>query len=176
MSERARRRWNKFGPLLVGICIGLLVVAVARARAMSAFLVPTSSMSPTINPGDRVLVQSEPGRLPERGEIWVFQMPPSAMAAPGCVAIKRVMGLPGETIEVREGKVWINDQAIEEAPGVVAPTYAFGPLELGADEYFMLGDNRNLSNDSHVWGPVRAGALMGRATGCYWPMSRVSGF
>jgi signal peptidase I len=176
MSEKTRR-WKKvLVPVVAGLLVGLALVAVARARSMRAYVVPTSSMSPTIKSGDRVFVDQEAGQVPARGEIWVFAMPPNSGAAPGSLAIKRVIGLPGETIEVRDGKVWINGEALDEGDQIVAPTYEMAPVELGPNEYFMMGDNRNISSDSHIWGPLHSGAFLGRVRGRYWPVSRFGGF
>lgn len=172
----SNRRWKRaLAPLVVGLLVGLGFVAVTRGRSMSVFVVPSSSMSPTIVPGDRVLVVGEVGRGPQRGEVWVFTMPPAAGAAAGNVAIKRVIGLPGETVDVRDGRVWINGEALDEGAPALAPNYEAGPFTLGPEEYFVLGDNRNNSADSHVWGPAPAGAFIGRVRGRYWPVSRFSG-
>jgi signal peptidase I len=170
-----RRRRLLLGlTLVLAAAFGLGWAFIARASAMKLYMIPSSSMTPTLLAGDKVCVDERPSRMPNRGEIWLFSMPPVAGTTPG-VAIKRVVGLPGETIEVRAGRVWIDGKALDE-PYLVAPiTYNLGSRTLGPAEYFMLGDNRNLSNDSHVWGPVPFDHFVGRAIYRVWPVRRAGG-
>jgi signal peptidase I len=102
---------------------------------------------------------------PERGDIIVFEYP----RAPDRDFIERVIGLPGEKIEVRQGRVYINDQPLEEPYIVSPPSYPWGPRVAGKDEYFVLGDNRNNSSDSHVWGFLPRKNIIGKASFSYWP-------
>jgi signal peptidase I len=77
--------------------------------------------------------------------------------------IKRLVGLPNETIEIRKGQIIINNEPLGEPYEVSAPIYERGSTTLGDDEYYVLGDNRNNSSDSHVWGPVKWDQILGRA-------------
>ncbi len=104
-------------------------------------------------------------RLPNRGDVIIFEYPRD----PSRDFIKRVIGLPGETIEVREGKVYVNDQLMPEPFGPNPGSYNAGPLVVGPDEVYVMGDNRNNSSDSHMWGPLPLKLIIGRALVSYWP-------
>jgi signal peptidase I len=166
-----RRRWRRALWLLVpllGVSLWYGSSSVAYVANIRLYTIPTASMAPTLAPGDRISVDQR-GGTPERGEIWVFSMPN------GSTLVKRVIGLPGETIEVTGGRVVVDGKALAE-PYLAAPiTYAMPPVRLGADEYFMLGDRRNGSNDSHVWGPLPKDRLIGRVEYRYWPRNRIGG-
>jgi signal peptidase I len=139
--------------------------AVGYVANLRAFVVPGGSMAPAIQPGDRITVDTR-GGTPNRGEIWAFHGPNSTL-------IKRVIGLPGETIEVADGRVLIDGKALDE-PYLASPmTYTMSPISLGPDQYFMLGDSRNASADSHVWGPLHKSKFIGRAETRFWPKGRI---
>ena len=88
--------------------------------------------------------------------------------------IKRVIGLPNETIEVRDANVLINNKVLDESSYIKEkPFYNFGPLKLKEDELFMMGDNRNNSADSHVWGALPLKNVIGHAVLKYWPIDRI---
>jgi len=173
--RKSHRRWRYVAMSLVLVgAIGLGWTLVVRAAAIRMYIVPSVSMSPMIQPGDRVAVELSRTTLPERGEIWVFATPAMGLGVPG-QAIKRVVGLPGETIAVEGGKVLIDGRPIVEDHVVTPITYAMAARKLGPTDYFLLGDNRNASNDSHVWGPVPLDRLMGRALYRIWPWNRAGG-
>jgi signal peptidase I len=136
------------------------------------YAIPTNSMAPTLRAGDRVRV--EQGHLlepPRRGEVWIFRGPPPAAT----IIVKRVIGLPGETVEVRGGQVRIDGKPLAEPYLTASPSYTMAPRQLGPDEYLMLGDNRNNSADSHIWGPVPRDRFLGQVRMRYWPPKRVGG-
>jgi signal peptidase I len=137
------------------------------------YTVPTNSMAPTIKAGDHVRVE-QGGQLskPERGEIWIFRMP----GTPATQVIKRVIGLPGDVVEVANGQVIVNGRVLVEPYLTARPTYVTAQRTLRKDEYFMLGDNRNVSNDSHIWGPLKRKYLMGRVRMRVWPPNRMHNF
>ncbi|MCK4898936.1 MAG: signal peptidase I, partial [Anaerolineales bacterium] len=83
--------------------------------------------------------------------------------------IKRIIALPGETVEIKDDKVFINGIALEEEYVMESPHYTMPPEEIPKDEYFVLGDNRNSSSDSHSWGTVPLGNVIGKAEVVYWP-------
>lgn len=130
------------------------------------FQVRGTSMEPSLHSGQYVIVSKVHYWLaePQRGDIIVFQPPNGANED----YIKRIVGLPGERVEIRDGSVWINGYHLEE-PYLTSPTPYVGVWELGPDEYFVLGDNRGGSSDSHSWGPLPKENIVGKAWFCYWP-------
>jgi signal peptidase I len=100
---------------------------------------------------------------PERGDIIVFEPPTNRTDD----YIKRIVGLPGEQIEIRGEAVWVDSVLLEE-PYTIPGSYS-GAWNLGDGEYFVLGDNRNNSSDSHNWGVLPEGNVVGKAWLCYWP-------
>jgi signal peptidase I len=112
-------------------------------------------------------------RAPQRGDIVVIN-PPVAHDKP---FIKRIIGLPGDTILIRDGKVMVNGVALNETNIAETPRYTYPsdgrPYTLGPDEFFVLGDNRNASEDSHFFGPIHASAIMGKTWISFWPWKDV---
>lgn len=104
-------------------------------------------------------------RQPRRGDVIIFEYPRD----PSRDFIKRVIGLPGETIEIRDGKVYVDNQLVPEPFGPNPGSYNAGPIVVGPDEVYVMGDNRNNSSDSHMWGPLPQGLIIGRALVSYWP-------
>ncbi|MCL4466991.1 MAG: signal peptidase I [Chloroflexi bacterium] len=104
-------------------------------------------------------------REPERGDIVVFRAPQS----PDRDYIKRVIGVPGDRVEVKGDKVYVNGTALSEPYIVDAPQYDYPPTTVPPDSYFVLGDHRNNSSDSHVWGMVPRDNMVGVAWVSYWP-------
>ncbi|WP_376791378.1 signal peptidase I [Thermoflexus sp.] len=149
----------------------VVVVAMALVNTTTArFRIEGSSMEPNLHDGEYVLINkvSYWFSSPRRGDVVVFRFPHD----PSRDFIKRIIGLPGETVAIRDGKVFINGRPLEE-PYIRGPmVYTYGPVTLGPDEYFVLGDNRNASNDSHNWGMLPRSAIIGKAELIYWPPSR----
>ena len=155
--------------LLREILETILLTAIIYAAvnfATGRFRVEGDSMQPNLHPEQYVLVDKVSYRLgqPRRGDIVVFQYP----LATERDFIKRVIGLPGETVTVTGGAVSINGQPLNE-PYIAAPPAYNNTWTLGPDQYFVLGDNRNNSSDSHNWGPLNRQYLIGRAVFVYWP-------
>jgi len=147
----------------------ILLTAIIYAAvnfATGRFRVEGDSMQPNLHPEQYVLVDKVSYRLgqPRRGDIVVFQYP----LATERDFIKRVIGLPGETVTVSGGAVSINGQPLTE-PYIAAPPTYNNTWTLAPEEYFVLGDNRNNSSDSHNWGPLHRKYLIGRAIFVYWP-------
>lgn len=124
------------------------------------------SMKPTLQSGSYVLVNRLAYRLgtPERGDVIVFHYPRD----PDQEYIKRIIGLPGDQVEISSGDVRINGVRLEE-PYIVQPAEYESALRVPRDQYFVLGDNRNNSSDSHQWGPVPLENIVGKALVVYWP-------
>lgn len=128
------------------------------------------SMKPTLQPGELLLVNKLAYRLgePHHGDVIVFHYP----ADPSEDYIKRLIGLPGDEIRVEGGLLYINGQAIDE-PYIAAPPAYNDSWTIPADSYFVLGDNRNQSSDSHSWGYVPKKNIVGKALFVYWPLDQV---
>lgn len=159
--------------------VGLSVVLALGIRhfVAEARYIPSGSMEPTLEVNDRLVVEKVSYRFndPERGDIIVF-WPPESLTPPGQrrdAFIKRVIGLPGDMIEIRDGQVFINGEVIEEDYIKAPPNYVWGPQRVPEDSYFVLGDNRNSSFDSHEWDFLPGENIIGRAMVRFWPVSRV---
>jgi signal peptidase I len=172
-NERRRKAAIEWGILIAG---ALIIAIVIRAFVFQAFYIPSESMLPTLKIGDRVLVNKLSYRLhdPNRGDVVVFKAPPAAATAEIKDLVKRVVGLPGETIEGKNGRIYINGKLLKEdyLPKPVE-SVEFGPQKLKPDEYFLLGDNRQNSEDSTKFGPVNRDQLIGRAFIRIWPPNRL---
>ncbi len=150
--------------LMIG-ALAVIIVVPIRMFIFQPFLVKGSSMEPNFHNGDYLIIDELSYRMrsPERGEVIVFKYPEN----PSQKYIKRIIGLPGETIEVKEGKIRITglqeDFVLNEdvyLSGV--ETFGVDTLKLAPDEYFVLGDNREHSSDSRYWGSVPKANLIGR--------------
>ncbi len=164
---------------------GLQVVGLSAILALGirhfvaeARYIPSESMLPTLEINDRLIVEKVTYRFdaPQRGDIVVFwpterlkEENPSLKDA----FIKRIIGLPGETIEVQGGRVYVNDQPLRENYIFDEPEYQWGPEVVPDDSYLVLGDNRNNSYDSHFWGFVPRENIIGRAAVRFWPPGRI---
>ena len=148
---------------MVLVAVAFLVVNALIGR----FRIEQVSMQPNLHEGEYVIVDkvSYTFRQPERGEIVVLKNP--SLGQPDL--IKRVIGLPGETIEVRGGRTYINGQPLTE-PYLAQPMVGdFPATQLQANQYFVMGDNRNNSEDSRRFGARPMGDIVGRAWIIYWP-------
>jgi signal peptidase I len=165
-NRRKRRAWLALIPVLAAL-LWYGSRAVVYAANLRAFEIPpgAKSMAPTLLPGDRIVV--ERGGTPKRGEIWVFT------SSNTITMVKRVIGLPGESVEVAGGKILIDGDPLPEPYPTTSIGYTMPPLRLGPDEYFVLGDSRNGSLDSHTLGPLPRSRLIGRAEHRIWPKSRI---
>ena len=166
-----------FGELVEGLLFAWVVVfLILKPFFMQAFFIPSESMVPTLQIHDRLLVAKVPfwWRGPARGEILVFKAPQSA-DKDGVQRdyIKRCIGLSGETLEVRAGKVFINGSKLDEPYTAEDSRNDFGPIVIPAGHYFMMGDNRNLSADSRFWGPLDRNRIVGRAWIRFWPLDKI---
>lgn len=152
--------------LLETVILTLLIFALVRIPTQT-FRIEGSSMLPNFQNGQFLIVNKAVYwfREPQRGEVIVFQFSDN----PPKDYIKRVIGLPGETVEVRQGQVYINGQPLDEPWRPNPGSYTKTPITLGPDEYYVLGDNRNNSSDSHLWGPIHRSRIIGKAWFIYWP-------
>ena len=199
-TKRGKRQlpfWIEF-PLLIGIA--LLVAIVIKTFLFQAFYIPSSSMEDTLQVNDRVLVNKfvyDFGDI-ARYDIVVFDDPRGGfeqpdesviesafrnlfesigLATPRSEFIKRVIGLPGDVVEGREGSVWVNDVELDE-PYLKEPNRPiapFGPVIVPPDSLFVMGDNRAASQDSRFFGPIPTEDVVGKAFVIIWPPSRWGG-
>lgn len=197
--RKHRPFWRELPVLVV---VAFAVALLLKAFVVQAFFIPSESMEDTLVEGDRVLVEKISYRFggPERGQVVVFekdlakgvQPAEEDISIPQRIGdsfrelfgfptgtsqdyIKRVIAIEGDTIRGRDGKVYVNDELIEE-PYVAegAETYDFGPVTVPEDSIFVMGDNRDHSGDSRVFGPVSVDTVVGRAFLLIWPPSDFS--
>jgi signal peptidase I len=183
--------WATIVDWVVTIAVAVAAVLAIKAWVVNPYRIPTSSMEPTLHcavpqPGceanysDRVLANRfiYHFREPERGDIVVFETPPAVAQTcdgGGDVFVKRLIGLPGDRISERNGAVFVNGRRLEE-PYVSdgnRDSGSGGPWNVGADEYFFMGDNRASSCDSREWGSVPRENLIGPVFAVYWPPQRI---
>jgi signal peptidase I len=144
-----------------------LLIFLAIRTLIQNFRIEGVSMEPNLHDGQYLIINKLVYYLhpPERGDVVVFHYPRN----PRRDFIKRIIGLPGEKVEVRGERIFINGEELEEPYTFHTGNYTWGPQRLGEDEYFVLGDNRNSSSDSHSWGPLPRDTLVGKAWISYWP-------
>lgn len=152
-----------------------LLIAIGLALVIIVFLyqpvkVEGTSMAPLLSDQERIFINKFVYRFEpiHRCDVVVFWYPLDRSKS----FIKRVIGLPGETIEIRQGVVYVNGRAIEEpyVPAQYEDLSDFGPIRVPQDSYFVMGDHRISSNDSRVFGPVASRYIYGRAVFAYWPV------
>lgn len=176
---------REWGPVvLIAVAIALCV----RLWIMQAYHIPSGSMIPTLQTGDRVMVNMLSYRFSdiERGDVVVFKKPPTQIGGENDL-IKRVIGLPGDVIRFEDGQVYINEYLVEEPylavpnssrvsgliPGCVQTNPTPGQCEVPEGFLFVLGDNRNGSSDSRIFGPVAVDGVVGRAFAKVWPPNHI---
>jgi len=155
------------------IIVAFVMALIIRAFFLQVFWIPSSSMEPTLDIKDRIVVNKMlyHFRAPQRQEIIVFrQVAPEG--TPKRDLIKRLMGLPGEKLQIKKGVVYINDKVVEENHDMNQDYANFGPLMIPSDSYFVLGDNRSASADSRYWGFLPKKNVIGPAFLRIWPLTR----
>jgi len=160
--------------LIPTLFFAIVFALIIRSFAVASFYIPSGSMEPTLLESDRLIADRLSYtfhlREPQRGDIIIFRFPND----PKVDYIKRVIALPGETVEIHNRQVYVNGESLSEDYTAEAPRYDMPPREVPDGEYFVLGDNRNRSRDSHIWGFVPEANLVGEALFIYWPLNRVS--
>lgn len=155
--------------------LSLVLAFGIRTFVAEARYIPSGSMLPTLEINDRLIIDKVSYDFgdPQRGDIVVFQPPESLHQ--NDAFIKRLMGLPGDIVEVKNGRLYINGEPQTEPYIAAKPDYQYGPVTVPPDSYLVLGDNRNKSFDSHYWGFVPKDHLIGRAVFRFWPPDRLGG-
>ena len=178
-SRRNRRASKQRGGvvelLVIAVVAFALVFGVVRPFIVEAFVIPSESMVPTLMIGDRVLANKFIYDFtdPDRGDVVVFE----SVEVEGQDLIKRVVGTPGDTVEVRDGTLYVNGEpqdepyTNQESVGISPPQEEF---EVPEDTIFVMGDNRTNSRDSRFFGPVPEENLEGEAFMIFWPPTRLS--
>lgn len=158
---------------LVETAILTIAIFLVVRVALQNFRVEGESMLPNLHNGEYILVNKVDYLLhaPQRGDVVVFDATPAG--DPGKDFIKRVIGLPGERVAVRHNTVYINGTALHEPYSHYPSNYAFGPKVVPPNDYFVLGDHRNNSDDSHMWPAIWLPRhdIIGKAWVAYWPPS-----
>lgn len=192
-SSREKRLMSLLREIVVIVLLALVIFVVVSALVESVE-VYLDSMTPNLEPGQRLVVNKavyfhvDKGHFlswlpflkssgderflfhpPRRGEVIVFKPPLDDDRE----YIKRIIAVPGDTVEVKEGKVYLNGEPIDEPYIKEAIRYTMPPLLVPQEEYFVMGDNRNNSSDSHVWGTVPLDNIIGKASLSYWPLGEL---
>ena len=154
--------------IAVTILCGVLFALILQLSVKN-YVVEGDSMLPSVQSGDHVLVDRLAYRfgVPGRGDVVVFHFPRPWQDMD---LIKRIIGLPGDTVEVVPGAVYVNGRPIDEPYIRFTEQYAYGPERVPPGQYFVLGDNRVVSYDSHQWGFLPSREVIGRVMVTYWPM------
>jgi signal peptidase I len=159
--------------------IGLSIILALGIRTFvaEARYIPSGSMLPTLEINDRLIIDKLGYKFtdPKRGDVVVFSPTDALKQQYKDAFIKRIIGLPGETVEVKNGQVIINGETISENYIAEEPQYNWGPQTVPDNSYLVLGDNRNNSFDSHSWGFVPRDNIIGRAVVRFWPLNRLGG-
>lgn len=160
--------------------VGLTVILAFgfRMAAAQCYLIPSGSMEPTLETNDRLVVDKVSYHFapPQRGDIVVFTPPQKVTMQEHSndPFIKRIIGLPGDRIEIKGGRVYANNMPLRENYIAAQPDYTWGPQVVPANSYLVLGDNRNKSYDGHIWGFVSSDRIIGKAAVRFWPPERIS--
>lgn len=186
-ATAAIKKKSTFREYAEAAAIAVLLALFIRTFVVQAFKIPSGSMEPTLLVGDHILVNKFlygvkipflrttliPLSMPKRQDVVVFIYPEDKSKD----FIKRVIGLPGDTIRIQGTKITINGKPFEDTYGFFATSgrdnriersYAFGPVTVPEEHYFVMGDNRDQSYDSRFWGFVPAQSLKGKAFIIYW--------
>lgn len=172
----SQKIWDLIKDVIQVVVFALILTFVLRSYVVEARGIPTGSMIPTLQIGDKLLVDKIYYKSTElhRSDIVVFAPPPEAQVGNNKTDfIKRVIGLPGDKIQVTTGIVFINDKPLTEPYINQKPNYNYGPVTVPEGYLFVMGDNRNNSFDSHSWGFLPVQNIKGRAFLRYWPPNRV---
>lgn len=186
--DKVRGKKHIVREYLESIFVAIIMALIIKAFIVQAFKIPSGSMIPTLKIGDHILVNKFiygtkipftdriifSLKKPERGDIIVFKFPEDEKKD----FIKRVIGLPGDVIEIKDKRVYVNGTFIEESyaahtdtivyPTGIQPRDNIGPVVVPQDSYFVMGDNRDFSLDSRYWGFVKLNKIKGKAFVIYW--------
>lgn len=175
--ERLQRTIMLFiaGSIGISFIFSIILATAIRQFVAESRYIPSGAMQPTLQINDRLIIDklTYRFRMPERGDIVVFS-PTEALQKLNYheAFIKRIIGLPGDKVQIKGGQVYINDQPLAETYISDKPEYEWGPMVIPPNSYFVLGDNRNNSLDSAHWGFVPRENIIGKATQRFYPFNR----
>ena len=183
-STRSKKNQNQNS--WKGLIVWILIALLLRWQAIEPRWIPSGSMIPTLQIQDRILIEKITPRINQKlnkhlslNTIVIFKPPKiltEAGYSDGSALIKRVVGLPGDKIEVTNGKLYRNEKEINE-PWIKEPIqYEMKALKVPDHSLWVLGDNRNNSLDSHIWGALPEKNLIGTALARYWPLKNIGLF
>jgi len=160
--------FHKYHKYLITLLV-VLVVFLGLQVTIQNSVVQGTSMEPSFENGQRLIVSKISYKFDEvgRGDVVIIRPPFDINVE----YIKRVIGLPGETVEIKNGLVYINGEPISEPYILDPPNYTMNKIEVPEGYCFILGDNRNNSNDSHIFGPIPEDSIIGKAWLSIWPPS-----
>ena len=168
--------WQQWKENIQIVSIALAIALIIRLFVAEPRYIPSDSMFPTLAVGDRLVVEkvSYLFNPPQKGDIIVFHPPAVLKEYVGDQAfIKRVIGKSGQTIRVHNGTVYVDNVPLREDYLAQPPAYELETVKIPENHLFVMGDNRNNSNDSHVWGFLPQENIIGRAVFRFWPISRI---
>ncbi|MBM7854369.1 signal peptidase I [Desulfohalotomaculum tongense] len=167
-----KNKKNPVREIIESVVIAVVLAVVIRMFIVEPFYIPSGSMEPTLMINDRIIVSKISYYFdePKRGDIVVFKYPRD----PSRNFVKRLIGEPGDTVELRDSKLYINGKLVPEDYLPAGIRYGnYGPVKVPAGHYLMLGDNRNNSEDSRYWGFLPENLIIGKAVLIYWPVNRL---
>lgn len=171
------RIWREQRENIQILAIALVLALLIRTFAAEPRYIPSQSMLPTLQVGDRLVVEkiSYYLRSPAAGDIVVFDTPPRLLEGYGRdqAFIKRIVAVAGQTVKIENGQVYLNGVPQQENYIAEPPKGTWGPLQVPDHQYFVMGDNRNNSNDSRYWGFLPREYIIGRAWLRFWPLDRL---
>lgn len=172
-----RRKENTFWELVKFALLALLIVIPIRIFIAQPFIVSGNSMDPTFENGEYLIVDQITYRFqePERGDVVIFRFPYDRTK----FFIKRIIGLPGDTVQITKNKVTIINDEFADGFTLIEPYIKYKgenymEVKLGSDEFFVMGDNRAASSDSRVWGPLPERYIVGRTLLRLLPLAEAS--
>lgn len=166
--------WRSAREWIAVIMVALLAAFVIRAAVVQTYFIPSNSMAPTLEVGDRLMVYKLAFRVGQvdRGDLVVFNRPPSIENSQIKDFVKRVVALPGEQIQAINGVIYVDNLPLpEEYLGENSLTADFDPIDVPKDHIFVMGDNRSNSRDSRSFGPINVDLLVGEVFVRIWPLS-----
>jgi signal peptidase I len=177
-NNASSKAWRSLRENLILIAIALVLAFFIRTFIAEPRYIPSNSMLPTLHIGDRLVVEKISYRFnsPKFGDIVVFQPPPKLQSrgySKDQAFIKRIIGTPGDTLKIDNGKVYLNGNILQEDYIKEPPSKPYPLVEVPPNQYFMMGDNRNDSNDSRYWDFLPRQNMIGKAIFRFWPPGRI---